>query len=602
MPRGYSNYSFVIDSSFAPFTMQEMLTPFLAYKEEFDKAEAAYTDLKTKADKFKYLAGNLDPESKAAQIYNGYADELNAQANDFAKHGLHAGNRRGLTSLRQRYQGEIGRLVDADTLRRQQWEEQRKMQLNNPTILFSRRADQTSLDEYLDNPTLGYESYNGALLAQQVGTAASAIAKGLNDFVKTGKLDEYTNTWIESHGFNRDQVALAISNPKSPQASKVLTSLVKDVVNTSGIPKWADKATLEQAYGYANQGLWQAIGQSQVHSYDNFASRLAANEASSMRKAAYESQLRIAEQDNAARIAQEAEAEKQAQAMGIAINPRNIYSQKDVEKQKNNIKAFEKYFDKRSDGSYKMNQEGLKEYNRKAKAPGKPIVSPTGIVTEVGGGQPTDSAFKQFIDSIGGAKYFKDGKMQPGNLGNLWAQYKTKSKYDATKTTEFDFKVYDSQKKDIKSSIQQALLGEDLIEVDFDSKTNTFKPSGDTLSIGDLNNDKYTVESTQFSPYGSTVMIKDDSGKIKRYLLPKGINPVNEANRDKMMNAALILQKMITSKSFTDSKGKVHNLTPAELAAAQQQYAQALQQAYLYHSQLGVTNKVKEQEFNPYGY
>jgi hypothetical protein len=75
MPRGYNNYSFVIDSSFQPFTMQEMLTPFLMYKEAFEKSEEAYNDLTNKADKFKYLADNLDPNSKAAQIYkccNGF--------------------------------------------------------------------------------------------------------------------------------------------------------------------------------------------------------------------------------------------------------------------------------------------------------------------------------------------------------------------------------------------------------------------------------------------------------------------------------------------------------------------------------------------------
>ena len=36
-----ANYSFVIDSSFKPFSMQEMLVPFQMYKDTFEKTEDA---------------------------------------------------------------------------------------------------------------------------------------------------------------------------------------------------------------------------------------------------------------------------------------------------------------------------------------------------------------------------------------------------------------------------------------------------------------------------------------------------------------------------------------------------------------------------------
>jgi hypothetical protein len=603
MPRGYNNYSFVVDSTFRPFSFQEMLAPYAIYKDAYEKAEESYVDLSSKADKFKYLADTLDPDSKAAQIYNNYANELKAQAIDLANNGLSIGNRSALTNLKRRYQGEIGRLVEADALRKQQWDEQRKMQLQNPTMLFSRRADRTSLDDYLDNPTLGYESYNGALLTQQVGAAASSIAKGLNDYVQTGRLDQYTKTWIENHGFSKEQVALAISNPHSPDAPKVLTALVDDAVISSGIPQWADSNTLKRAYQYANMGLWNAVGQSTVHQFNDYGAQLAASEASSIRKAMVESQLRQTEKANEARLAAEAaQAGGAGGTGGIAINPLNIYSRKDIEQQKHNIDNYEKYFVKGKNGGYRMTQEGLNEYNRKVKAPGNTIVSPTGIVTEVGGGEYTDSPFKQFVDSLGGAKYIKDGKMMPGNLGNLWSYYKRESKHDATKSTEFDYTLYDSQRKDMKLAIQTAIRDGKLYEVDFDNKTNTFKPSGDSLTAEDLNNDKYTIQSTRFSPYGATVMIKDDKGNVKRYNLPRGINPVNEANRDKAMSAAAVLQQIITAKAYKGNDGKMHDMSPEELVQAQQQYKRLLQQAYMYHSQLGVSNKVKEQEFNPYSY
>ena len=84
MPYRRNNYDFVIDSSFQPFSMQELLTPMLMYKENFEKMESAYEDLSSKADKFKYLSQTLPEGSQSRQIYEGYANELNQQAEDLA--------------------------------------------------------------------------------------------------------------------------------------------------------------------------------------------------------------------------------------------------------------------------------------------------------------------------------------------------------------------------------------------------------------------------------------------------------------------------------------------------------------------------------------
>ena len=54
--------------------------------------------------------------------------------------------------------------------------------------------------------------------------------------------------------------------------------------------------------------------------------------------------------------------------------------------------------------------------------------------------------------------------------------------------------------------------------------------------------------------------------------------------------------------NLTYKKYITDQATKDEIAYAQQKYEQAIQQAYLFHSQLGVQNKIKEQEFNPYGY
>jgi len=582
------NYSLVADTQFRNRSFDDMLKPLLMYTQEYNAIEDAASDLATKASVWEGMANEqTDPEAYAQ--YKRYADDLQRQAVNLSQNGLNPTTRRELLNLKRRYSSEITPIEQAYANRKAQADEQRKAMLQNPTLLLSRRADMTSLDDYMRNPQLGYESYSGALLTQQVGQAASAIAKELRDYGKGKPLDGFTKTWLQQHGFTAAEVAQAINNPDSLRSSHILNTLVNNVMVDSGVPQWADRATLSQAYSYARQGLWNAVGQTQVQTYTDEAAKLAAQEASQKRVARYAAGL-----------------QEQQRMNGLAINPINIYNQKEKDQANRNMKQYAKYFTTDANGNVRMTAEGLKEYNRKVRqTSGKPMVTPEGttILTEASSSY-VDSPFKQFIDSLGGGKYIINGKMQPGNLGNLWVKYNrdnASSTFDATRSTEFDYTISDSQQKDMKRAIQTAARGTKLQEADFDRKTNTFKPSGDTIDMEDLNSDDVTVLSTRFSPYGNTVMIKDKNGEVHRYMMPTGINPINEANRDRLMQKALVMQNMIGDEINLRRNGQ-QGMTDAEYQVLQSRYAQTLQEAYLYHSQLGLSNKTEEQKFNPYGY
>lgn len=581
------NYSLVANTQFRNRSFDDMLKPLLMYTQEYNAIEDAASDLATKASVWEGMANEqTDPEAYAQ--YKRYANDLQRQAVNLSQNGLNPTTRRELLNLKRRYSSEITPIEQAYANRKTQADEQRKALLQNPTLLLSRRADMTSLDDYMRNPQLGYESYSGALLTQQVGQAASAIAKELRDYGKGKPLDGFTKTWLQQHGFTAAEVAQAINNPDSPRSSHILNTLVNNVMADSGVPQWADRATLNQAYSYARQGLWNAVGQTQVQTYTDEAAKLAAQEASQKRVARYAAGL-----------------QEQQRTNGLAINPINIYSQKEKDQANRNMKQYAKYFTTDANGHVRMTAEGLKEYNRKIRQNnGKIQVTSEGttILTEASSSY-VDSPLKQFIDSLGGKDFAS--KRQVGNLGNLWVKYNrdnASSAFDATKSTEFDYTISDSQQKEMKKAIQTAARGTELQEVDFDRKTNTFKPSGDTIDMEDLNSDNVTVLSTRFSPYGNTVMIKDKNGEVHRYSMPTGINPTNEDNRDRAMQKAIQWQNMVASGQYKDAQGNVHQATPDEITYAQRMYAQALQEAYLYHSQLGVSNKTKEQEFNPYGY
>lgn len=200
-----SNYSFVVDSTYSPFSMQEMLVPFSAYKDAFEKSEEQYLDLSDKSDKFKYLSETLPEGSKAKQLYEGYANDLRTQAEDLAHNGLTMGNRRALTSLKRRYQGEIGRLMQADEAMREEKKLRQSLNAQDSSRLYA--TDNLNIDDFLDgnNPNLynisGNELYTRGAAA---GKAASSRVFSAGDAGST--LNGYYRDYVQKLGYSRETI------------------------------------------------------------------------------------------------------------------------------------------------------------------------------------------------------------------------------------------------------------------------------------------------------------------------------------------------------------------------------------------------------------
>lgn len=600
-----ANYSLVINSQFKPFSYQEMLAPTLMATQAHQELENQYGELATKASVWEEMA-NEQTDPYAYKMYKTYANDLEEQAGQLAREGLNAASRRDMLNMRARYSKEITPIEQAYTARQKQAEEQQKALLQDPTLMLSRRAATTSLDDYIRNPQLAYEAYSGKLITAQAASAASALAKEMQEKPRKWRSilgNSYYETMMQK-GFSSQAVLQAIQD--NPNAAPQLTRIVEDAINSSGVRNWGDQATIARAIDYAKQGLWSAVGETQYQTLDNWRAKMAEQEAMQIR----------AEKRAAARKAEE---QRQARLNSLAINPLNIYSSrelsKDEKKYKEDMKRYSKYFYKDNHGQMRMTWAGWQEYTRNA----TPRVTSAGsgsgtarlmnVETQMQNGSKkfTPTAFRQFMDSIGAYSVTK-GKWQPGNLGNVWNRYAESSpaartaRYDATRVTEYDYPIASAQQGDMKDAIMTAGRGLSLKEVDYDNKSKQFKDTGEEITMEDLKSDKYKVTATRFSPYGTTVMIQDDKGNVRRYRMPAGINTTNEQNRDRAMAAANQWQQVVNTGQYTDARGNVHQATPDEITYAQQQYAQAIQQAYLFHSQLGVQNKTKEQEFNPYGY
>ena len=598
-----ANYSLVINSQFKPFSYSEMLQPVLMATQAHQELENQYGELSAKANVWEEMA-NEQTDPYAYKMYKTYANDLEAQADQLAREGLNAASRRDMLNMKARYSKEITPIEQAYATRQKQAEQQQQALLQDPTLMLSRRASTTSLDDYIRNPQLAYEAYSGKLITAQAASAASALAKEMQEKPRKWR-SILGNSYYESmmqKGFSSQAVLQAIQD--NPNAAPQLTRIVEDAINSSGVRNWGDQATIARAIDYAKQGLWSAVGETQYQVLDNWRAKMAAQEA--MQKRAEK---------------KAAEAQKQANLNSLAINPLNIYSSRELSKDeqtyKDNVKKYSKYFYTDTQGRVRLTEAGLNEYRRNA--------TPNTRVTGSGGGTArllnaetqittnnekfTPTNFKKFLDSIGGNMNMKEGSgWNSSRIGRLWGNYVANNpsaktaKYDATRVTEYDYPIAGTQQGDMKDAIMTAGRGLSLKEVDYDSKSKKFKDTGEEITMKDLKSDKYKVTATRFSPYGTTVMIQDDKGNVRRFRMPAGVNTTNEQNRDRAMTAANQWQQVVSTGKYTDARGNVHQATPDEITYAQQQYANSIQQAYLFHSQLGVQNKTKEQEYNPYGY
>lgn len=262
------NFSFVSNAKFRPFNYNELIQPLQAYTQEYNTIQEGMGELGTKADIFEKMA-NEQTDPQAYAIYKQYSNDLAAQAESLAKQGLTPASRQGLIDMKRRYSSEIVPIEQAYKRRQELIDEQRKLQAQDSTLLFDRPASTLSLDELIANPALSPQSYSGALLSKQVGTAAQNLAKEVRENPRKWRTilgNQYYET-IMQKGFRPDEIMQAVQN--NPEASPILQGIVEDAIGSSGIRNWNDENILNRAYDYARQGLWNAVGETQYQTLSN---------------------------------------------------------------------------------------------------------------------------------------------------------------------------------------------------------------------------------------------------------------------------------------------------------------------------------------------
>lgn len=262
-----ANY-LTIGSRFRPFSYDELIAPIIAAEQEHQRIENEYADLAVKSNVWEEMA-NEQTDPYAYNMYKTYSNDLEKQADQLVREGLTPASRQNMLRMKQRYSSDIIPIEQAYKRRQELIDEQRKLLAQDNTLMFDRNASMLSLDDLIRNPQLTYQSYSGATLAKQVGTAAQNLAKAMRDNPR--KWNEILNSqYFETmmqQGYTPEEILLAsVDNKNAPEE---LRNIVEDAITSSGIRNWNDRNTLNRAYEYARQGLWNAVGETKYQVQTN---------------------------------------------------------------------------------------------------------------------------------------------------------------------------------------------------------------------------------------------------------------------------------------------------------------------------------------------
>lgn len=223
-----SNNPYVIDGGYKPFSMQEMLTPFLLYKDAWDKSQEQMDKYNQGADTFSYLDETLPEGSQARGIYDNYAKDLRAAEDSYNQNGLTMDNTRALLGLRRRYTGEIGRLEKAGT----KLDEIRKLRMaqdaQDPTMIYSK--DNPTIDDVLDGKNFNQYGISGDSLYKRGLQAGAAISQR---HFSNLELQKMTNNpafldAVQKVGFTPEVLHAFNVNPDAiPEFKEAITSIMK---------------------------------------------------------------------------------------------------------------------------------------------------------------------------------------------------------------------------------------------------------------------------------------------------------------------------------------------------------------------------------------
>lgn len=275
-----ANFTYTASKSFTPFTFEQMLKPLAMYTEEYNTIQEGIGELNNKAAIWDNLA-NQQTDERTYKRYKDFSEKLSNQADMLARQGLTPSSRKALLDLKRGYVSEIVPIEQAYNARAEEAKSQ--YEGRSKGLVYEGEAATSSLDRYLDNPSIRYNYANSQEGFKRVATTASALSKGLMDmnYGNGKRLDSYTKTWLQKHGYKDTDIASAISDIRKilngdtdVQSNGVLRAILTDEMNTSGVNSWTNRAAVNDYFNRVAPALYQAVGQTTVSPYEDYGARL----------------------------------------------------------------------------------------------------------------------------------------------------------------------------------------------------------------------------------------------------------------------------------------------------------------------------------------
>lgn len=253
-----------VNSTFKPYTFEEMLKPFQMYGEEYTRQEAALGELQTKADMWKNIVNETN-DPKAYKMYESYMQGIEDITNSLME-GLSPTTRKGVLDMTKRYASDIVPIEQAYTRRQELIDEQRKALEADDSLLFSKDASLLSLDALIDNPATSYISAS----MDKARKALADDAKALQDAIRNNPdewkpiLDDQYYERVSTYGFTEQEVQDAIMG--NPNANPILTNLLNQHMSKFNAFDDTQKAL---AYRNVAPALYNAIGKQDIDRVQN---------------------------------------------------------------------------------------------------------------------------------------------------------------------------------------------------------------------------------------------------------------------------------------------------------------------------------------------
>lgn len=544
-----SQYNLSLNTTFQPFTYEEMLKPVLLATQEHRVIEEGLATLEEEAAIWDKLA-NSAVDQDTYQVYKNFSDEVEAEAAQLAQYGLDPQSRRRMLKMKSKYKEDIAPIELAWKAREAEAKLQQDAYTKDNTVRFEQGAYDTPLSSYMNNPTRMTNHVSGTQVQNDVLKAASLISQQLNDYTINGELDDYHKKVLEDYGIDAKDVQRIINKYKNdpeglykdPEFNQVMGSLVQGAINRSGINDWKDKNsqyykdTYNMLFEHGLQGLYGLIGKDNPSHITNTAAVKAL------------------------------EGRDKDPNSGVYFGVEPFYSRKERTKAQQDYNNFKNYLIKDADGNYTLSKKGLENYYTKQYDSKGMVIAPYGMS---GQQQPliSHSPFKAFIYNIAQQVNWTkealdalDDLPEPQKkraIAGIMKEFSDidKTVLDPTDASKQYIYTIDIPSEDLEDYLEKINITnnkDDYDVVDYDSKTSSYKSEGETITRDQLL--AAQAGRLRYSRYGNTLKLTLNDGSVVDIKQPnigyKQITDGTEAN----MQVSYIIQDILTGKEIDDNQ------------------------------------------------